>query len=214
MNINSFPDSPVVYGHLWILSFETAPVSLGICQSDVLLEVKAGGQCQNHRDVRGDSCLPTELRNQRPGFWPRATSTSAQPTSLSSKEKHVQMPSKFSICFSSAPAASEKHSEVSIGLGRDGDGVFSTSPEAYTPLGELHLHAHRMPSDCFGLHLWADPMGSPHACQWSFLSLSLAPKRQRASFSWNLLPRQSQTRHHNKEFFCFPCLCVCQEDAT
>lgn len=156
--------------------------------------------------MQDDSRLPTELRNQKPGFWPRTPSASAQPTNLSSKEKHIQMPWKFSICFSLAPAASEKHSEVSIGLGRDGDGVFSTSPEAYTPLGELHLHAHRMPSDCFGLHLWADPMGSPHACQWSFLSPSLAPKRQRASFSWDLLPRQSQTRHHNKEFFFLACV--------
>lgn len=143
---------------------------------------------------------------EKPKAWVLTPNpASAQPTNLSSKEKYIQMPWKFSICFSLAPAASEKHSEVSIGFGRDGDVVFSTSPEAYTPLGELHLHAHRMPSDCFGLHLWADPMGSPHACQWSSLSPSLSPKRQRASFPWNLLLRQSQTRYHNKEFF-FPLL--------
>lgn len=123
------------------------------------------------------------------------------------------MPWKFSICFSLAPAALEKHWEVSIGFGWDRDGIFSASPEAHTSHLELHLHAHRIQADCLGLHLWADLMGSPHACKWGSLSRSLAPERPRAGFSWNLLPRQFQTRRHNKEFL-FPCSCACQEDTT
>lgn len=142
----------------------------------------------------------TKSRGSNPKPHP---SGGAQPIHLSGKEKCIRMPWKFSICFSLAPAALEKHSEVSIGFGWGRDGIFSASPEAYTPLGELHLYAHRMPSDCLGLYLWADPMGSPHACKWSSLSPSPAPKRQRAGFSWNLLPRQSQTRHYNKDFFSF-----------